>query len=346
MPAMQGILHMVDRETPMELQRQLNLLADAGEPIVSLGPAPDWLAQRREVRALSRPLGVGQAVLWPRRPVRPEARVVHWWTDRHLSERLCPGAARIVLSLAALPAKPLPYHSRIQLTVPTPASARDLVRRGMPATHVGVLPPAAAPAACDGDARQRVRRELGLGEGDFLLLGMGDIVRPAGLQYASWAHAILRQLHDRVRLLIPGHGSYEAHLRYFVGTTGYAQETLFTGERFPLESCVAAADAGLFLADCDCGVGRLVQAMAGGLPIVASATPDIAWCAPDNEAALLVPPRSPRQAAAGVLRLMDDRPLALCLGQSARQRAGQWFTLQRAQEARRETYEARMLQLA
>ena len=338
---MQGVLHIVDRDTPVELQRQLDLLVEEGEPIVSVGPAPHWLSQRRDVRRVPQSscfLG------WlPQASRLPICTVLHCWTGRPISKRLCPGDARIVVSLAALPAGPLGYHSRFQWTLPTPASARALIHRGMPATHVSVLPPAAKPSCAE--VRQAVRRELGLDDEDILLLAMGDMVRLAGLRYTPWVHAILRQLKDRVKLVIPGHGPFEPQVRYFAGTTGYGSDCLFTGDRFALEECIAAADVGLYLPERDCGVGALVQAMDAGLPVVASRTPDVAWCAPHNEAAILVPPRSPRVAAAEVLRLIEDRAWAQRIGQAARERARTEFTIEHVQAARQEIYQARLLQL-
>lgn len=339
---MHDVVHIVDRDTPLDMQRQLDLLAAPDEIIVSLGAPPAYLAGRRRILTLAQPLKFGSAILLNPQSNPPPARVVHFWSQQYVTPRLAPDSARIILSLPAVEKRTFAYHRRILMTFPTTASVRDMILRGMPATHVSVLPPACALLSNAAQRRQALREALGVKPDEFLLAAPGAMIRPAGQKYACWVYAILREAHSHLRLLVPGTGRYESHVRYFAAGTGQIDEMLFTGDRYALEDCLVAADAAFFLCEQDCGVSHLVQAMAAGLPIVAAGTPDVAYCLQDGQAGLLVPPRATRLAAAAMLRVIDDPSLAATLGESARRRAGDIFLIEHAQRARQEIYSARL----
>lgn len=339
---MHGVIHIVDRDTPLDMQRQLDLLADADETIFSLGPPPEYLAARRNIRGISQPPSFGPLVFRLHKCIDPAAKVVHWWTAGVMTDRLAAPGARIVFSLPALPDRDTPCHPRGILTVPTAGAARELVRRGTPVTNVAVMAPPAAGITGRQARRGRVRNALGLTDGHFLLLAPGEMIRQAGHKYAPWAQTIILQMLPNVRLLMPGGGAYEEHVRYFAANTGRLDEVFFTGDRWDLEDCLSAADAALFLFERDCGIAALAAAMACGLPIVASATPDVVSCAPGGQAALLVPPRSPRLAAAEILKLIDDPQLAHRLADNARRRAAELFDIEQSRHARLAIYSGQL----
>lgn len=70
------------------------------------------------------------------------------------------------------------------------------------------------------------------------------------------------------------------------------------------------------------GLGTsLLDAMAAGVPVVASAAGGVVEIVADGETGLLVPPGDPDALAAAVDRLLDDRGLAARLGAAGRSRA-------------------------
>ena len=68
----------------------------------------------------------------------------------------------------------------------------------------------------------------------------------------------------------------------------------------------------------------LVEAMAAGLPVVASDIPGYDEVISDGVDGLLVPPRDPEALTAAVARVLDDRRLAARLGEAARHRAARF----------------------
>ena len=65
----------------------------------------------------------------------------------------------------------------------------------------------------------------------------------------------------------------------------------------------------------------LVEAMAAGLPVVASDIPGYREVVTDGVEGLLVPPRDPEALAAGLVRVLRDPELAARLGEAGRDRA-------------------------
>jgi glycosyltransferase involved in cell wall biosynthesis len=170
-----------------------------------------------------------------------------------------------------------------------------------------------------------VRRELGVADGEKIVAVPDGMVRGAGHEMASWAHAIVRQVTAGAVLLFPGTGGLADRVRSFAATTGYDAEVHFTEDRHALSEVLAAADVAAFLHERPVGVLALAAAMAAGVAGIASRTPAIAECVDHEQEALLVAPSSPRQAAAALLRLVEDPGLACRLAAGARRRAASAF---------------------
>ncbi len=335
------VVHLIDETTPRDLLDQLAALAGPEEAVVSVGPPPLWDA--RPVRAVHRPLGLSAlAARWMPAAVNA-ADLLHAWSVPALMAALsCPVHARPILSLPAAPrGKPLAQladrlrRGEAVVTVPTEAGRAAILAAGAPADSVYVLrPPAEPPVAA---ARTRARRELGLADGHVLLVAPGEMTPAAGHKYAPWVHAVLRHVRDDLRLVLPRGGTALERVRFYVGTTGLGEEVFLTEGRLSQAEALAAADLAVFLPERDGGVGALAAAMAAGLPIVASRTPDVVECA-GEESALLVRPASPREASAGVLRVLEEPGLAPRLASSARRRAEDLFAATVSRARRQELY--------
>ena len=334
-PAMIRTLHLIDNKTPRDCLDQLALLAGEGEVIVSVGPPPEHPGLDGRLKVVHRPIGPTQLSGWPLGKLARQAEALHAWSPVACEAGL--HAARhigrpILRSLPCLPdaeqIKRLVAQTKqgLVLTVPTEAARAAMVARGIPDSCVYVLRPPARPIAEAPARRRRVREALGIDESDFLIVAPAEMTRYAGHRYVSWAHAIVRVMNLELRLLFPGGGPIARHVRFFAGTTGYDDEVHFTNDRFGREDTLASADAAALFVERDCGTAALAAAMAAGMPILASRTPDIAELAPHERVSLLAEPCEPRLAAAAIARLMEDRLLAGALARQGRARAEELFT--------------------
>jgi glycosyltransferase involved in cell wall biosynthesis len=229
-------------------------------------------------------------------------------------------AARDIRRLARCP--------RLRMTVPTRACRDALVKTVAPEASVSVLPPAARPIDRQAGRRQRTRGLLGLGNRQRLIVAPGEVMRDGAHKMAVWVFAILRELRDDLRLLLPETGPALPNVRSFAEATGHESETYMAEGRAELADCLAAADVAVLFPRQGADAYALTAAMAAGLPIAASGTADVSEIAPHGEAALLAPPGDPRSASAAVLKLLEDADLSARLSMEARRIAGQFHPRQ------------------
>jgi glycosyltransferase involved in cell wall biosynthesis len=153
-------------------------------------------------------------------------------------------------------------------------------------------------------------RQVADAEPDFRLDIVGD--GPAWDELAA--------LHEKLAL--------ERHVR-FLGFRGDVREMLGGADLFVLSS----VSEGISL--------TLLEAMAAGLPVVATDVGGNREVVAHRETGLLVPPRSPEALAAAMLRLVRDPATARRMGAAGRERVEKQFDLRRVVQ----TYERLYLSL-
>jgi len=329
------VLHIVDENTRADMLEQMALLIGADDRVVSAGHPPRRTAGLT-VTPVHRPMNRAALAGWRMRPAAESADVIHTWSpDATIAGRelaLATGKPMV----ASLPQagtsseveslRRLVGPGLLHATVPTRAARRRLIGGGLGERLVHVLPPAAEPVADRHEARRAIRGELGIPDGEFLAVVPDDMIRHAGHHLASWAHAIVREAIEGVSLLLPGDGPLADHVRFFAATTGFDELVHLTGDRFSRGEALAAADVALLFRERDVGVGPLVAAMAAALPAAVGSTPEAVEITAGEQTAWLVEPGDPRAAAAALLRLAEDKPLAARLARAARRRAAECFT--------------------
>ena len=347
---MTKVLHLIARDTPVDMWGQLLRLAGPNDRIVSVGPPPEG-EDRLTVEAVHVPLGLPR--LAARRVARllPEAPVIHAWSNvaYQAAEAATYGRnATVVYSLPTAPSAPAfrrwrRRHRRLRTiwTVPTQASRQRLVAAGGDAELIHVLPPSGQPIDNHAARRQQARTELGLEADDFALLAPGGMTREANHKMACWIHAIIRYVAPQVRMLMPDPGPQKDSIYYFASGAGFTNEILGPWPASKREDVLAAGDAAVFLAEQDCGVTAMAEAMAAGLPVAAFGTPDLLECA--GQAALIAEAHTPRAGSKAVLSLLETPGLADSLRQAGRNRAAEHFTVPLAKTALAGAYETALI---
>ena len=162
-------------------------------------------------------------------------------------------------------------------------------------------------------ARAAVRAELGLGDDDPVWL-------TAGRLNPQKNHAILLEAFARVggaaTLLIAGEGELRDALHAQAAGLGVGERVRFLGVRGDLPRVYAAADAFVLASSWEGNPLVVMEAMAAGLPIVATAV----GCVPElvpAEAGALVPPGDAAALAAALTALLADPAAARRQGAAA-----------------------------
>lgn len=326
---MLGVLHVIDATTRRDSLAQLAALLRPNDRVVSVGPPPQALsASPLPVRAVHCPMGLARlgGMVLQKRTLKTS--LIHAWSLFAAAAGAVAAERQNLPLLLSLGHLPGPHATRglckesardgYSLTVPTAHARGALVAAGANAEAVHVLPPAARLVDRSDAGRLRARRAFGLEEGHFAIVALGDMTRGAGHKSAVWAHALVTHLRSEVRLVLPRRGSGLSQVQRFAKAGGLDHAVLLAPRDTQLADLLAAADVATLLCDRDCGVGDLAAALAAGVPVVASRTPDIVNCTGGGKAAMLVDRGNAQTAAANVLSLVEGPRLAADLAHRAR----------------------------
>lgn len=180
-----------------------------------------------------------------------------------------------------------------------------------------------------------VRRKLGLPEEGFLFLGVGRLVRKKGFHVLIEAAAHLRSLTgEQFAVAIAGSGDLQAELAQRIADLQLQSRVKLLGpvDRETLPELYRAAD-GFVLpivrdekGNVDGLPNVLLEAMASGLPVVASALAGALDALEDGVTGLLVPPGDAHSLAKAMARVLNQRIEAKEMGAAARQVVLKEFT--------------------
>jgi glycosyltransferase involved in cell wall biosynthesis len=174
-----------------------------------------------------------------------------------------------------------------------------------------------------------VRRGLGIGAEEPLIVAIGNLYPVKGHLVLLQALRVLREnpASAPCHVAIAGRGEEEATLRAYAAAQGLAPYVHLLGYRADVADLLAAADV-FALPSLSEGVPlALLEAMFAGKGIAASAVGGVPEVVTPEREALLVPPDDPLSLATALARLLEDRALRRRLGEAARQRAEQAFTV-------------------
>jgi glycosyltransferase involved in cell wall biosynthesis len=213
----------------------------------------------------------------------------------------------------------LPHANRV-VTV-CEAFARELTtKRGLSPEEIVVQHNSIRPAtAVSEDAVRALKNGLGIDVNERIVLAVGRLSREKG--HIDFLHAfkLLRESDSelKARLIIVGDGPERTNLKAGAASLGIADHAIFTGQVRDVETYYSMADVLVNPSHSEGSPYVLLEAMAAGVPIIATAVGGVPEILKDEESALLVPSREPRILAAAMLRLLSNQEFARDLAVSA-----------------------------
>jgi len=191
-----------------------------------------------------------------------------------------------------------------------PANKLRVVRNGVPLDGYGM-------------DRAEARRACGLPEDGFLVGYLGALEDKKGV--ADLLRAADCAGVRGLRVALAGEGSLRSALA--ARTDGLVLGPLSDPRPF-----LRSLDVFAFPSHQEALPLAVLEAMAAGLPLVATRVGGIPEAVEDEETGLLVPPRDPERLAAALRRLAEDPALARRLGEAARARVCREFSAERMVE--------------
>lgn len=178
--------------------------------------------------------------------------------------------------------------------------------------------------------RQRARAQLGLAPAEVAVGIASRLVPGKGHDLAIDAVMAAREREPRLRLLVAGDGPLRAALEQRVGGAGDGVRLL--GFVDGIRDFMGACDAFLFPTEPWWGEGfglAALEAMAVGLPMVATPVGAMPELILEGETGFLVHPRDPREMCEALVALASRDELRRELGRRARERVEREFSLER-----------------
>jgi glycosyltransferase involved in cell wall biosynthesis len=290
----------------------------------------------RAIRAVSP--GVPQIVVSHGPGPQLYAQVLSWrWRVPHVTVEHRPPELALRRDQEAI-VKMVAPHTQCVIAV-TRKQVPRLLRRGYKRQRIRVIPNAVPSSFQPARSRAAVRAELGLGDDDFVAL-LVSMLSPRKRADSFVAEVIrANRIDPRIRGVVVGSGPDLDLIR------GLARERegvlRVLGERSDIPDLIQAADA-----VCQSSLAEglptvLLEGMACGRPIVATAVGGTEEVVIHGETGFLVPARGDCELAPHLLTLAADPALRGALGEAGRARQREHFS----EERMREGYELALVEV-
>lgn len=175
--------------------------------------------------------------------------------------------------------------------------------------------------------RVAARRELGLGDDDVAAIMVARLDRLKGQDLLLRALAHLAPHEPRLKVVIVGDGPERDDLVGLAAQLGIADRVVFTGLRRDVPRLLAAADLGVLPSAHEGVPMSVIEQMAAGLPVVASAVGGLPDIVHDGEEGYLVPAGDLDVLTRRLGELVGDEELRRGFGKAARLRAERDYSI-------------------
>ena len=202
----------------------------------------------------------------------------------------------------------------------------EMAKSGVPAHKMIVIPNPVLPDVVSSDARERVRKRLGIGI-DVKLFGIfGRIVEWKGQkEFLQAAQLVLHEINDSKALIIgdisDGEESYLHDLHQFLLQTGLQDRVIFTGYARNVAELYSAMDVVVHTSIEPEPFGLVItEAMAYGVPVIASSLGAPREIIDDAHDGYLVHPRDTHKLAFTISALLKNDGLREEMGARAKKK--------------------------
>ena len=200
------------------------------------------------------------------------------------------------------------------------------------------VPIEAAPSYSAASA-QALRREWGIDTDGMVAGTVARLGAEKGHTFLLEAVAKVQNCLPQAKFLFVGDGPMRPQLEDRARILGVADSIIFAGLRHDIPTILSLFDLFVLPSLWEGLPMAVLEAMAAGLPVVATAvggTPEVVL---DGITGLLVPPRDPQALAEGILRLLRDPDLRQRMGGAGRERVAAHFSVEQMVQRTEKLYE-------
>lgn len=222
---------------------------------------------------------------------------------------------------------------RTDAIVANSSGVRDFyVRHGLPAAKFVVIPNGIAPAEPPGESRGDLLAELALPSDARLIGAVGRLWPQKRVKDLIWACDLLKVIRDDVHLLIVGDGPHRPRLEHYTRQVRIEDKVHFLGHRADVPRLMPHFDALWLGSEYEGLPNAVMEAMAAGLPVVATDISGNRDLVVQGETGFLVPVGDRAGFARQTRKLLEDGELARRFGVAGRQRILTHFSIEQMVE--------------
>ncbi|HEX6973426.1 MAG TPA: glycosyltransferase [Vicinamibacterales bacterium] len=221
------------------------------------------------------------------------------------------------------------YRAATKVVANSQAARQMLEREGLATGSIAVIPNGIDTAAFAGRKPSPAIRTI---------ITVANLRREKCHETLIEAAALLAPEFPELRFKVVGAGPRRAELEAHVRTRGLERVVEFLGHREDVPALLASSDAYVLPSRSEAFPNGAIEAMAAGLPVVATAVGGLLDLIEPDRTGLLVPPERPSDLAAALRRLIGDPARAAEIGAAARADVLQRFGFDRMIDAFEKLY--------
>jgi glycosyltransferase involved in cell wall biosynthesis len=204
------------------------------------------------------------------------------------------------------------------------AFAKQLVRAGVRRERISICHNSVKPPRnISKDEQQSLRANFQISNDERVIVCVGRLSREKGHNDLIHAIALVHEMEPtlKFKLLLVGDGPERAHLETVVRDLRIQEQVVFVGHVADVAAFYSIADVLALPSHSEGSPNVLLEAMAAGLPIVATAVGGVPEIAMSGENSLLTSPHQPQEFADALLTVLTDHVPAKRLATNAIMRA-------------------------
>ena len=186
--------------------------------------------------------------------------------------------------------------------------------------------------------KEQARRAIGVNGAAPVIGTVGRLAAVKDQQTLLEAFRQIVSHYPEALLLIVGEGPMRQELEDQTRSLGLGAHVKFLGRRSDIPELLRLLDVFVLSSVSEGLPLTVLEAMAAGVPVVATDVGGLCEVVTDRETGLLVPPRSPTHLAAAVVTLLNDHAMRTAIRHMARQRVRTRFDLDQMVQAYEAAY--------
>lgn len=177
---------------------------------------------------------------------------------------------------------------------------------------------------------QRIRRELGIPAESPIIIMFSRLNRMKGAEYFLEAAGSVARICPNARYLIVGDGANRRDLEQRAASLGLKERVSFTGFRTDVPDLLAESAISVLPSLSEGLSNSLLEAMAAGIPVIATKVGGNPEIIEDGVSGLLIPPRDADSLAEAMSELLRNPTRAHIMGEAGFRRVAELFSVERS----------------